>query len=114
MGSVAGRASEARVNVVKVLLEAGVLHDLVGQIMALAAKSVRAVHAQIGAWEKIGDELAGRRSLAEFMATFQDVCPLGAMRPVRPGSSEFAIVVTIVAVTAENAIPHQPALGGAI
>ena len=67
-----------------VLVPTGVLHNLVGQIVALAAQGVRPVDAQVGIGKEIGDQLARRRGLAEFVAALQDVGPLEPWGPFGP------------------------------
>lgn len=75
MSCVAGRAREAIIDVPGVLAETGIRHDL-AWVVALGAKGERSIHAEVWAGKKIGDELAGSRSLAELVAAFQDVSPL--------------------------------------
>lgn len=75
MSSVAGRAREAIVDVPGVFAETGIRHDL-AWVVALGAKGERSIHAEVWAGKKIGNKLAGSRSLAELVAAFQDVSPL--------------------------------------
>lgn len=70
------RATEAGVYVKGVLREAGVLHDLAGQVMALSAQSVRPVHAEVRIGIKVRDQLAGPWGLVGNILPFQDVSPL--------------------------------------
>ncbi len=97
---------------------AGVLHELsVGeetQVVALAAHSVRPVHAEIRIAVEVGDELTGRDSLTEFVATFEDVSPFGSVWAVGSTAAEFAIVVSIVAVGTEDLVSHGAARGEAV
>ena len=88
----ASRTGEAGIDVIKVLLKAGVLHDLVGQIVALAAEPVGPVHTQIGVGEKVGNILTGCRSLAELISSVQNVCPLGAVRSVRTRATNTCVL----------------------
>lgn len=75
MSSVAGRTREPIIDVPGVFAETGIRHDL-AWVVALGAKSERTIHAEVGAGKKIGNKLAGSRSLAELVAAFQDVSPL--------------------------------------
>lgn len=74
MRSVASRAGEAVADVPGMLAETGIGHDLVG-IVALCAKGERSIHAEVRAGKEIGNELAGRRGLAEFVAALENVRP---------------------------------------
>ncbi len=76
--AVSGVASGARETIVEMtgmLGEAGIRHDL-SEAVALPAESVRPVDAEIRVGEKIGDQLAGCRGLAEFVTALEDVRPL--------------------------------------
>lgn len=73
--SMAGGAAETGVDVIIMVVPAGVLHDLVLQIMALAAKRIRPVYAQVGIRKQVRDELTGHGGLAELIAAFENVCP---------------------------------------
>src|SRR5271166_5087257 len=110
---VAGRTGKSGVDMALVLLEAGVRHDI-AQTVAFAAHRVGPIHAEIGVPEKIGDQLARFHRLAKFVAPFQNVGPLGAVRTVRTGASKLAIVVAVVAVGAEHLRSHHTPLGNAI
>ena len=82
--------------------------------MALAAQGVGTGYAEIGIGEEVLDQAAGGDCLAEFITAFEDVGPAGAMRAVRTCAAEFAIVVAVVAVGAEDLRAHGAALGDAI
>lgn len=112
VGAVTDRASEAGVHVASVLRELGVGEET--QVVALAAHSVRTVHAEVGIAVEVGDELTGRDSLTEFVAAFENVSPLRSVRAVRSGAAEFAIVVSIVAVGTEDLVSHGAARSKAV
>ena len=107
------RTGEAGVDMVLVLGEAGVRHDI-AQAVALAAHRIRPIHAEIGVWKQIGYQLAGQRRLAELVSTFQNVGPFGSMRTVRARPPELAIIVTVVAVRTENLCSYGPPLRRAV
>ena len=113
MRSVTSRTTEAIVDVGGVLGKAGVLHD-VRQVVALPAQRIGAVHTEVRVREKVADQGSRCNRLAELIPTFQDVGPLRSMRPVWPGASKLAIVVTIVAVGAEDLTTYRAPLGGAV
>ena len=75
VGSVAYRATEARVDMALMLGEGGVCHDI-AQIVAFAAHRVRPANAEIGVGIKIRDQLARPGCLAGNVLPFQDVGPL--------------------------------------
>ena len=101
VGGVARRTGEAGVDVALMLGEAGIRHDA-AQAVALAAERVRTIDAEIGIAKEIIHQLPGRDGLAEFVAALEDVRPLGAVGAVRARASEFAIVVAVVTVGAED------------
>ena len=78
--------------------------------MALGAHRVRSGDAGIGIGKKIGDESAGHCSLAELVIALEDVRVDRAVRAVRAGAAEFAIVVAVVAIGAEDLRSDQIAL----
>src|SRR5208282_25623 len=100
MRSVANGAREAVVDMQRVLRETGVRDD-VGQIVALAAQRVRAIHAQIRIRIEIRDQLARRRRLTGHVLTLENMCPLRPMRTIGTRTPEFTIVVAVVAIAAE-------------
>ena len=53
------------------------------------------------------------RSLAALVVVFEDVPVLRAMRAVGADSAEFAVVVTVVAIGAEDLCAHRAAVGRA-
>ena len=106
---VAGGATETSVDMPPVLGKAGVLDD-VGEVVTLPAQRIRTVRAEVGSREQVGDQLTRRGSLAEFIAAFEDVVPLRSMGADGAGASEFAVVVAVVAIGAENASSHRAGL----
>ncbi len=74
MRGVAGGAGETIIDMTRVLGEAGIRHNLV-RVVALRAKGKRPIYAEVRRGKKIGNELAGSGSLAEFVAALQDVRP---------------------------------------
>jgi len=110
---VAGRTSEAIVDVPAVLGEARVRNDDT-QIVALAAQPVRAIHAEIGVGEEVGNLLAGRGRLRELIAAFQDVGELRTVWSVWSGAAKFTVVVTVMAIAAEDLSAHGAPLADAI
>ena len=110
---VTGRTAEAGVDMALVLGETGIRHDI-AQAVAFTAHGVRPVHAQVRISKQIHDELAGRHRLVEFVSAFQNVGPLGSMRPVWPRAAELAIVVRVVTIGAENLRSHRTSLRYAI
>ena len=113
MCGVAGRARKPIINMSRVLAEAGIRENLI-QIMALGAQRVRPIHGQIWAREQVSNQLAGRRGLAEFIVTFEQVQILRSVRTVRAAAAEFPIVVAVVAVRAEDAVAHVTSGRGSI
>src|ERR1039457_2196462 len=74
MGGVADRTGESELNDMEIVLrEAGVLKNLVYQIMARRAHRVGAGRTGIRIWEKIGDGAAGRGCLAELIVALENV-----------------------------------------
>ena len=94
------------------VIPAGVLHNR--QIMALGAQGVGSSHGQVG----IGKEIVNRATLrcgrVEFISALQNVGPLGTMGTVRALTAEFAIVVAVVAIGAENLGARGATQGNAI
>src|SRR5271165_3911842 len=107
---VAGRAGESGVDMRGVLIPAAVAQHLSGNIMALGAHGVGAVHAGIWIGIKIADALAGAGGFAELVAALQQMRPLGSVRAVGADAAEFAVVVGIVAVGAVNLRAHGASL----
>ena len=113
VGGVAGGATKSCIDVTGMLREASILHD-VREIVALGAKRIGTVRAQVRRGKEIRDRSPRGRRSAEFVAAFQDVTPLGSMRPPRPRPAGLAIVVTIVAIGTLNLRAHRTPLRGAI
>src|ERR1035438_8344984 len=82
--------------------------------MALAAQSIGSNNAQIGTGKEIGNQLTWRGGLAEFVAALQNMSPLGPMRTARTRAPEFAIVIAVVAIGAENLNAHGAAAADAV
>ena len=110
---VTGRTSEPVVDVPAVLAETRVRHDET-QIVTLATHPVGAIHREIRVGKEIGYELARRGRLRELVATFQDVHELRAVRSVRSGAAEFAVVVTVMTIAAKDLCPHRAPLADAV
>ena len=91
-------------------VKAGVSEDL-GQVMTLSAQRVRPFHAGVRIGIKIGDQSTGRGRLAEFVAPLQQVGPLRSMGTVGARAAEFAVVVAVVAIGAEELVPTSRAEG---
>lgn len=105
MGCMTRGTREAVIDVPGVLGKACIAENL-RQIVALPAKSVGAVHTEIGARIEIGDQQPGARSLAELVTALKNVRPLRTMRTIRSAAAKLAIVIAIVAVGAENLRSH--------
>src|SRR6185312_8621250 len=74
--------------------------------MALAAKRVGSIHAQIGSRKQIRNQLSWRGGLAELIPSLEDVSPFRAMWAVRACAPEFAVVVAVMAIGAEYLSAH--------
>lgn len=110
---VAGRTTEAGTDMLRVLGEAGVLHD-VREIVTLPTESIRTVRAQVRTPEQVGDHLARRHRLAQLIAALEDVGPLRSMGTAGPGAAEFAVIVAVVAIGTVDLRAHGAPLRGAI
>src|SRR5581483_7881372 len=106
-------ATHARTDVFRVLAEAGLLHH-VGQAVAFSAKRTGTIHRQVGIRNQVRGRLSRSRGLAEFVAALQDVRPPRSMRATRTGASEFAVIVAIVAISAEDLAAHHASLGSPV
>ena len=82
--------------------------------MALAAQAVGSSDAQIGIGKQIGDRLTRQGCLTEFIAALQNMSPFRPVGAVRTRAPKFAIVVTVVAIGAQNLGAHGAALADAI
>jgi hypothetical protein len=106
-------------DVQRVLFEAGVGENLIPQIVALGTEGIGSRWTEVRGFVEISvwDGLARRcpgRQLREFVPALQNVCPLGPVRPVGSTTSEFTIVVAVVAVRAQYPIAHETPVCGAI
>ena len=110
VGGMARGTRETIIDMARVLAEAGIREDL-RQVVALRAERVRTVYAEIGAGIEVDDQHSRAGSLAEFVAAFQNVCPLRTMRTIRTGAPKFAIVIAVVAIGAENLHRHASSQG---
>ena len=99
--------------VIAMLQEAGVAYH-VAQVMALRAHAVRSVQAEVWIRKCIGDQASRRRGLAELVIVLEDVRVHRTVRAVRPRSAEFAIVVAVVTIGAENLQSHEPRRGAVL
>src|SRR5271165_411705 len=81
--------------------------------MTFRAEAVRPVHAEIGLRIQVNRDrrTRSRRRLTGFVIPLQDVPPLRPMRTVRTVASEFSIVVTVMAISAENLGSHGSTIG---
>lgn len=113
MGSVTHRAGESVVDMASVLGEGGIGDDL-GEVVALAAEGVGPGNREIGIRKEVADGGARRGGLTNFVAPFKNVRPLGTVWPIGPRASEFAIVIRVMAVSAEDARSHVPAERGSV
>ena len=66
MSRVASGAGKTVIDVARMLAERRISHDLI-HVVALPAEGVRPIDGQIRIGKKIGDQLAGQRSLAELI-----------------------------------------------
>lgn len=102
--------TEALVDMAVVLVPAGVFHDLPGQIMALGAEAIGAIHAHVGIGKEICDQRTWSDCLTEFVAALEDVGPFRSVRTVGAGAAKLAIVVAVVAIGAEDLRAHGASL----
>src|SRR4051812_36691217 len=97
------------------LRPASVLHHVI-EVVAFCAQGVRTITRRIERW--VLDGIDNQRSwttrregagsyLAEFIPPFEDVKVPRSMRSIRTGAPELPIGVAVVAIRAENAIPHR-------
>src|SRR5208282_1581479 len=105
VAGVAGGAGKAVVDVAGMLSEGGIGND-VGEVVALSAQGIGADDAEIRTGKEIDDQQTGSGGLAELVAAFENVRPLRAVGAVRSGAAEFAIVIAVVAVSAEDLDAH--------
>jgi len=110
---VAGGACESIINMPRVFAEAGVRENL-AQVMAFGTQGIRPVDGQVRIREQVHDASTGRRRLAEFTTPLEQVGEFRAMGSVCAVAAKLAIVVTVVAVGAENAIAYVAARSGPI
>jgi len=118
MGGMTDGAGKPGNDVNRVFAEADI-RDHIAQVVTLGTQGVRASRHRInnrrqkildgrsrsgGGWE-------ARRHLAELVAPLQDVRELGTVRPVWPSAAEFAVIITIVAIGAEQVGAHGAPLG---
>lgn len=113
MRGMARRAGKPVIDVPGVFAETRI-GDNGTQIVTFSTKRIRPIHAEIWIGVEIGNGLTRSRSLAEFITAFQDVGPSRTMRPIRPQTSKLAIVITVMAIGAENLRPHAASLSGAV
>ncbi len=117
VSGVAHRAGESCVDVQRVLAKAGIGKN-VGQVVTFGAQRIRAPGSRIGNGGKKVRDCASRSGcwrkswgdLAELVTALKNMRELRTVRAVGSGASEFAIVVAIVAVRAENAGAHRAPL----
>lgn|SRR5437016_3116175 len=105
MCGMAGGTREAVINVAGVFAKARVAQDLV-EVMALAAQRIGSVNCEVWIGEKVCQQLARSWSLADLVATLQNVDKFRPVGTIRPGAAKFAIVLAIVAVSTEDAKSH--------
>ena len=98
---------DSSVDVIAVMIPTRVLHDLVGEIVALRAQRIGSIHAQIGVGKEIRNRLPRQDRLAEFITTLENVRPPGTVRTVCTRSPKLAIVVAVVAIRAKNLRSHR-------
>ena len=113
MRGMANGTGEAIINVPGMFAKGRVSQDLF-EVVALAAQCIGPVNSEIRIGEKICHQLPRSRSLAELVATLQNVKVLRSVRSIRPGAAKFPIVITIVAIRAEDSRSHQPRGSGAV
>src|SRR5581483_3406580 len=106
MPAVANRTGESIIVYMPRVLVPACVGDHVSEVVTLTAQCVRSIHRQVGLGKQVGDQLARRRSLAEFVMPFEDVCPLGAMGTVRAGAAELAVIVGVMAIGTHDARSH--------
>src|SRR5579864_3950862 len=82
--------------------------------MALSTQGVGPAHVESRVGIKVGDQLARSRRLVGYVLPLQDVRPLRAVGTVRARASELAIVITVVAIGAEDLRAHGSSLGNTI
>src|SRR5437870_4184872 len=111
MCGMAGGTREAVINVAGVFAKARVAQDLV-EVMALAAQRIGSVNCEVWIGEKVCQQLARSWSLADLVATLQNVDKFRPVGTIRPGAAKFAIVLAIVAVSTEDAKSHGARAAG--
>ena len=98
------RATEAILgHMTKVLGEAGVGQHL-HQVVTLRTHPIGPVYAQVRIGKRIRDRPSRRQRLAKLVIAFQKVGIHRTMRSVGTAPSELPIVVTVMAIGAEEAI----------
>lgn len=115
------RARKPGIDVNRVFAKTDIRHH-VAKVVTLGTQGIRPSRRRINnRREKILDGRSrsgeGRQAqchLAELVATLQDVRELGTVRPVWASAAEFAVVIAIVAIGAEEACAHWPPLGVSI
>jgi len=110
MSAMTGGAAETGIDVSGVLRPAGIFDDIAREVVALAAHCVRPVHGKVRIWVQDCNPLARTWGLAEFVTALQKMGPFGAVRAVGTESAEFAIVVTVMTICAENLCAHETPL----
>lgn len=111
---VANRAGKAIVNHMAGMLTETCIRRNLTQVVTFAAKRVRSVYAEVWVRKEIGDQLTGRRCLAELVTALQNVRPLRTVWAVRACPAELAIVVAVVTIRAENLRSHAASLCDAV
>ena len=105
---VADRTGEAILRyVVAVLREAGISHDF-AQIVTLGAHAIGSIEAEVWIGKRVRHQSSRSRGLAELIIVLEDVRVDRAVGTIRPEPAEFAIIVAVVAIAAENPDSHQP------
>lgn len=114
MRRVAHRAGESVLRNMPTMLRPTRIRQNIVQVVALRAHRIRPLRTGIRIRISIRHRSARRRGLAELVIPFQNVGVARPMRPVRSRSAKFPVVITIVAVDAEDAHADKPGGGGAI
>jgi hypothetical protein len=93
--------------------EAGVGQHLI-EVVAFATQCIGPVNSQIRVGKKVCHQLPRSRSLADLVATLQNVEVFRSAGTIRSDAAKFPTVVAVVTVGAQNAQPHGACRTGPI
>ena len=109
----AGGTGEAIINVPAMFAETCVRQDLI-EVVALPAQGIGPVNREIRIGKKVCHPLSRSRSLAQLVATLQNVEEFRSVRAIGSSAAKFPIVIAVVAVGAQNARAHRARGAGSI